>query len=188
MWLQTSCAARRVIASASRSRVSLITSAQPHPDDSGNSQIRLSPPLTIHFPSLQQASPPSVQSMAFSSPPGFWNNRGVWLSERVICAKSCRVCPLALKSRFYQLCVDGRASRACLVSCTSRFDMSSCRCRVICFLCKPSNNTVAVMLSVFTGKKKQWSFREVTRYSLSCFIRNAISVDFILCNVETCRI
>ncbi len=105
-----------VIASASRSRVSLITGAQPHPDDSGNREIRLSPPLTIDFPSLQQPLSPSTQFMAFPSPPGFWNNRGVWLSEQVICAKSCRVCPFALKSRLYQLCVDGRLWS---VMCTS---------------------------------------------------------------------
>ncbi len=94
-----------VIASASRSRVSLITGAQPHPDDSGNREIRLSPLLTIDFPSLQQALSPSAQCMAFPSPPGFWKR----LSEQVICAKSCLVCPFALKSHLYQLCVDGRA-------------------------------------------------------------------------------
>ncbi|KAI2652648.1 Glucocorticoid-induced transcript 1 protein [Labeo rohita] len=79
----TSCAAWRVIASASRSRVSLITGAQPHPDDSGNGEIRLSHPSTIDFPSLQRALSPSSQFMGFPSPPGFWNNRGVWLSEQI---------------------------------------------------------------------------------------------------------
>ncbi len=159
-----------VIASASCSRISLITGAQPHPDGSGNREIRLSPSFNNRLPLSATSTIPSAQFMAFPSPPDFWNNRGVWLSEQAICAKSCRVCPFALKSCFYQLCVDGRAWS---VMCTGLSGLQRPRrllhlfgltraawwCRVIGFLCKPSNKSVAarrLFLSVFTGKKSQW--------------------------------
>lgn len=130
--------------------------AQPLPDDSGNIEIRLSPLLTINFPSRQQPLSPSCQFMAFPSPPSFRNNTGVWVLEQVICAKSCRV-SFRTEVTFLSIrhCVDGKPLS---LMCTKLSNLQRpyspllhkqrAGAKVIHFLCKPSNKCLLRIVTI----------------------------------------